>query len=324
MKSALANLVVAAVLGMSPSAFAQSLAFPSGPITMVVPYAAGGPTDTVARLTAETMGRILDQRIVVENVAGAGGTVGMARVAKSEPNGQTLLLNHIGMATSVTLFPKTAANPVGDFEPIGLIVDAPMTLVGRGSLPVNTLSELIAYIKANKDKITYANAGPGTASYLCGMLFMSAIGQEITAVSYRGTGPAMTDLVGGQVDLMCDQTTNTTSYITAGSIKAFVATRAERLPTLPQVPSAKEAGMDTLDLSIWHGIYAPKGTPPAALEKLQTSLSAALDDTNLSERFTALGGIVVAKPERTPEGLRKKLQSEINRWRAVLKSAAVQ
>lgn len=313
--------VVAGVMLISPSCvLAQTSAFPSTPITMVVPYAAGGPTDIVARLTAETMGRLLDQRIVVENVAGAGGTVGMARVAKADPTGYTLLLNHIGMATSVTLFPKAAAHPVTDFEPIGLIVDAPMTLVGKASLPATTLSELVTYVKANKDKVTYANAGPGTASYLCGMLFMSAIGQELTAVSYRGTGPAMTDLVGGQVDLMCDQTTNTTSYITSGSIKAYVATRAQRLPTLPQVPSAKEAGMETLDLSIWHAIYAPKGTPKPVVDRLQSALDAALEDATLRDRFTTLGGIVVPKADRTPEGLRAKLQSEIDRWKAVLKS----
>jgi tripartite-type tricarboxylate transporter receptor subunit TctC len=322
MKSLRARAAAAALMLMPACAYAQSPTFPASPITMVVPYAAGGPTDIVARLTAETMGRLLDQRIVVENVAGAGGTVGMARVAKAEPSGYTLLLNHIGMATSITLFPKSAGNPLSDFEPIGLIVDAPMTLVGKGSLPANTLSELVTYVKANKDKITYANAGPGTASYLCGMLFMSAIGQNLTAVSYRGTGPAMTDLVGGQVDLMCDQTTNTTSYINAGSIKAYVATRAQRLPTLPQVPSAKEAGMDGLDLSIWHGVYAPKGTPTPIIEKLRVALDKALDDPVLLERFTTLGGIVVGKPDRTPDGLRAKLQSEIERWRQVLKASA--
>jgi tripartite-type tricarboxylate transporter receptor subunit TctC len=323
MKS-LAKLVAGVIMAWPACGSAQTPAFPSAPITMVVPYAAGGPTDIVARLTAETMGRLLDQRIVVENVAGAGGTVGMARVAKSEATGYTLLLNHIGMATSVTLFPKAAANPIADFEPVGLIVDAPMTLVGKSSLPANTLSELVAYVKANKDKITYANAGPGTASYLCGMLFMSAIGQELTAVSYRGTGPAMTDLVGGQVDLMCDQTTNTTSYITAGSIKAYVATRAQRLPTLPQIPSAKEAGMDSLDLSIWHAIYAPKGTPKPVIDRLQAALDGALEDPVLRERFTTLGGIIVPKADRTPEGLRVKLQSEVERWRTVLKAPSAQ
>lgn len=324
MKSLHAKLVAGLIMAWPAYGNAQTPAFPSAPITMVVPYAAGGPTDTVARLTADTMGRLLDQRIVVENVAGAGGTVGMARVAKSEPTGYTLLLNHIGMATSVTLFPKAAANPITDFEPIGLIVDAPMTLVGKASLPANTLAELVTYVKANKDKITYANAGPGTASYLCGMLFMSAIGQELTAVAYRGTGPAMTDLVGGQVDLMCDQTTNTTSYITAGSIKAYVATQAQRIPTLPQVPSAKEAGMDSMDLSIWHAIYAPKGTPKPVVDKLQSALDAALEDPALKERFTALGAIVVSKRDRTPDGLRAKLQSEVDRWRTVLKAPANQ
>lgn len=316
MKRSLAAAIVAMVSGTC--AIAAPDTYPSQPITFLVPYAAGGPTDTVARLLAEAMGRRLGGRIIVENVAGAGGTLGSGRVAKAEPNGYTLLLNHIGMATSVTLYPGASYDPVAAFEPIGLIVDVPMTLVGRASLEPNSLAELVSFVRRGEGRATYAHAGPGTASHLCGTMFLAATHMTATAVPYRGTGPAMSDLVGGQVDFMCDQTTNTTTFIRSGHVKAYVTTRVARIPTLPEVPSAPEAGFATLDLSIWHGLYAPKGTPAEIRQKLEVALAGALNDAALIARFAELGGIVVAPGERTPAALRTKLAQEIARWRGVL------
>ncbi|MEP9349226.1 tripartite tricarboxylate transporter substrate-binding protein [Xanthobacter sp. KR7-225] len=306
----------AAMLMLAAGASAQT--FPDRAITMVVPYAAGGPTDTVARLVADAMSRNLGGRIVVENVAGAGGTLGAGRVAKADPNGYTLLLNHIGQATAPTLYPNAPYDSQTAFEPIGLIADVPMTMVSRPDLPPKTLAELIDYARKNKDKITYANAGPGTASHLCGMLFMNLTGLDLTTVPYKGTGPAMIDLIGGQVDFMCDQTTNTTSYIRADKVKVYATTTAARLPTLPQVPSAAESGVPDLSLTIWHGLYAPKGTPAAVVEKLQRALLAALEDPQIKQRFNELGALVVPPGAVTPAALKAKLAAEIVRWHTVL------
>lgn len=307
-----------AVLLLAGKATGQS--YPDRAITMVVPYAAGGPTDTVARLVADAMSRNLGGRIIVENVSGAGGTVGAGRVAKAEPDGYTLLLNHIGQATAPSLYPKAPFDAQAAFEPIGLIADVPMTIVARSDLPAKSLAELIDYARENKEKITYANAGPGTASHLCGMLLMKLTGLDLTTVPYKGTGPAMIDLIGGQVDFMCDQTTNTTSYIRSSKVKVYSTTTADRLPTLPQVPSSVESGLPKLSLAIWHGLYAPKGAPPPVLKKLQKSLLEALEDPQLLKRFSELGALAVPRQDVTPEALKAKLVSEIERWRVVFGS----
>ena len=317
MRRSLLGATAASITALVLVSGAGAQTYPDRAITMVVPYAPGGPTDTVARLVADAMGRNLGSRIVVENVSGAGGTLGAGRVAKADPNGYALLLNHIGQATAPTLYPGAPYDSQAAFEPIGLIADVPMTMVSRPDLPPTTLAELIDYARNNREKITYANAGPGTASHLCGMLFMNLTGLDLTTVPYKGTGPAMIDLIGGQVDFMCDQTTNTTSYIRGGKVKVYATTTAERLPTLPQVPSAAEAGVPKLSLTIWHGLYAPKGTPPVVVEKLQRSLLEALKDPLLRERFNELGALVVLPQEATPAALKAKLASEIERWRAV-------
>lgn len=301
------------------SASAQN--YPERNITMVVPFAAGGPTDTVARLVAESMSKDLGQQIIVENVGGAGGTLGAGRVASSDPDGYTVLLHHIGMATSATLYRKLAYDTLNAFEYVGLVTEVPMTILSRKNLETTDLKGLIEYAKANKDKVTVANAGIGAASHLCGMLFMSAIETPLVTVPYKGTGPAMTDLLGGQVDIMCDQTTNTTKQIQGGTVKAYAVTTAKRLDVLPDVPTVVEAGLPKLEVGIWHGIYTPKGTPAEINEKLSKSLQAALKDKNVAARFAELGTTPSPESDATPAALKAKLESEIARWKPVIESA---
>jgi len=313
---------VAGALALTAGAvWAQS--YPTRPVTMVVPFAAGGPTDTVTRLVAEVMSKDLGQQVVVENVGGAGGTLGAARVAKAAPDGYTLLLHHIGMATSATLYRKLPYNTTGDFDYVGLVTEVPMTIVGKSNFEPKDLKGLIDYAKANKEKVTYANAGIGAASHLCGMLFMSAIETQLTTVPYKGTGPAMTDLLGGQVDFMCDQTTNTTNQIKAGKIKAYATTTPKRLTALPEVPTAAEAGLKNFEVSVWHGVYAPKGTPKEVIDRLTASLQKALEDSNVKARFAELGTEPVSKEQATGQALKTKLDSEIARWAPVIKAAGV-
>lgn len=295
--------------------------YPERPITVVVPFAAGGPTDTVTRLVAESMSKDLGQQIVVENAGGAGGTLGAGKVAKAAPDGYTLLLHHIGMATSATLYRKLAYDPLNAFDYVGLVTDVPMVLVAKPNFEPTDLKGLIEYVKANKDKVNYANAGIGAASHLCGMLFMSAIETKLTAVPYKGTGPALTDLMGGQVDLMCDQTTNTTNQIKEGKIKAYATTSAKRLDALPNVPTAEEAGLAGFQVGVWHGIYAPKGTPKEAIDKLVPALQKALKDPVVVERFASLGTAPSSEADATPAALEAKLKSEIARWKPVIEAA---
>jgi tripartite-type tricarboxylate transporter receptor subunit TctC len=320
MRKILTPVVAALALGFG-AASAQD--YPSDTITIVVPFSAGGPTDTVTRLIAESMSKTLGQQIIVENVGGAGGTLGARRVAQAEPDGYTLLVHHIGMATSATLYRNLPYDPRTAFAPVGLITEVPMTLVARPDYPPANLGELIDYVKENADQVLYANAGIGAASQLCGMLFMQAIQAQLTTVPYKGTGPAMTDLMGGQVDLMCDQTTNTTNPIEAGSVKAYAVFTEERLDALPDVPTAAEAGLDGIQIGIWHGLYAPAGTPPEVVAKLSEALKAALADENVVQRFAELGTAPVPPEAAAPEALQEKLLSEIDRWKPVIEAAGV-
>ncbi|HEY2991000.1 MAG TPA: tripartite tricarboxylate transporter substrate binding protein BugD [Candidatus Binatia bacterium] len=290
---------------------------------MVVTFAAGGPTDTVARLIAQPMSGVLKQQVIVENVLGAGGTIAADRVAKAAPDGYTILIHHIGMSTAPALYRKLPFNPLTDFEPIGLVNEVPMTLVGKKDFPPKDLKELVAYVKANKEKINLANAGLGAASHLCGTLFMSAIQTELTTVPYNGTGPAMNDLLGGQVDIMCDQTTNTTSQIKAEKIKAYGVTSKKRIASLPNVPTMDEAGLKGFEVTVWHGLYAPKGTPKPVVDALTKALQAALKDNNVKLRFGELGSEPVAENRATPEALRAHLKAEIDKWTPILKKAGV-
>jgi tripartite-type tricarboxylate transporter receptor subunit TctC len=319
MKKLLAVLAATTLLLFASSAFAQS--YPERPITMVVPFAAGGPTDTVTRLVAEAMSADLGQQVLVENVGGAGGTVGAAQAAAAAPDGYTLLLHHIGMATSATLYRNLPYDPLTAFAPIGLVTEVPMTIIGRADLEPSDMAGLIDYAKANADTITYANAGIGAASHLCGMMFMSAIGTPLVTVPYQGTGPAMTDLLGGQVDFMCDQTTNTTKQIQAGTVKPYAVTSPERLDVLPDVPTAIESGLDGFEVMIWHGLYAPAGTPQDVVDRLSASLKKALADPNVGKSFAELGTAPSPAEDATPAALKAKVESEIARWKPVIEAA---
>ncbi|MCJ8520123.1 tripartite-type tricarboxylate transporter receptor subunit TctC [Pseudorhizobium tarimense] len=303
------------------SAVAGAQTYPDRTVTMVVPFSAGGPTDTVARLVAEAMSKDLGQQVIIENVGGAGGTLGAARVANAEADGYTVLLHHIGMATSDTLYRKLPYETLNAFEYVGLVTEVPMTIVARKDLEPTDLKGLIEYAKANKDTVTVANAGIGAASHLCGMLFMSAIETPLVTVPYKGTGPAMTDLLGGQVDIMCDQTTNTTKQIQGGTIKAYAVTSPERLDVLKDVPTAAEGGLSDFQVGIWHGIYAPKGTPEEAVNRLSEALKVALADPNVAARFAELGTEPSPQSDATPEALKAKLEGEIARWKPVIEAA---
>lgn len=313
-------VVASAVLSISAS---HADEFPSKPITMVVPFAAGGPTDTVARLVAQAMSVNLKQTVLVENVGGAGGTVGAGRVARASADGYTVLLHHIGHSTAPSLYRKLAYSPTDDFEAIGLVTDVPMTFVARKDFPAKNMQDLIAYVKANKDKVTYANAGIGSASHLCGMLFMTAIQTDLTTVPYKGTGPAMNDLLGGQVDFMCDQTTNTTSQIKGGKIKAYAVTSKTKVPSLPDLPTVDSSGLPGFEIGSWHGLYAPKGTPAPVVDRLVKALQAALQDPTVKQRFADLGTQPEAQNRATPEALRAHLRREVDKWGPIIKKAGI-
>lgn len=319
MKKTIAAALVA-TLALSGTAFAQ--AYPTKPITVVVPFSAGGPTDTVARLVAEVMSQDLGQQVVVQNVGGAGGTLGAGQVATAPSDGYTLLLHHIGMSTAPTLYRSLPYDPLTDFATIGLITSVPMTLVARKDFEPNTLEELLAYIKTNGENVTYAHAGIGSASQLCGILLMESTETIMTTVPYQGAGPAMTDIIGGQIDMICDQTTNTTSQIQAGEVKAYAVTSPERLANLPDLPTTKEAGLD-LEIGVWHGLYAPAGTDQAIIERLETSLQAALTNETVIARFAELGTVPVSAEEATPAALTEMLTSQIELWRGVIEAAGV-
>jgi tripartite-type tricarboxylate transporter receptor subunit TctC len=300
---------------------AQADEYPSKVITLVVPFSAGGPTDTVARLIAQPMSKELGQTIIVENIGGAGGTVAAARVARSAGDGYTIFLHHIGMATSATLYRKLPYNVLTDFEPIGLVTPVPMTIIAKQAMGAKDVKEFINYIKANKDNITYGNAGIGAASHLCGMLFMSAIGTQFTTVSYKGTGPAMNDLLGGVFDFMCDQTTNTTPQIKGGKVKAYAVTSKARVPSLPEVPTLAESGLKNFEVAVWHGLYAPKGTPKPIVNKVSAALRVALKDETVKQRFADLGTQPEPAERATPEAHRAYLKAEVEKWAPIIKAA---
>jgi len=297
--------------------------YPTQPVTIVVPFSAGGPTDTVTRLVAAAMSEDLGQQVVVQNVGGAGGTLGAGQVAAASPDGYTLLLHHIGMSTAPALYASLPYDPMTDFDTIGLVTEVPMTIVARKDFEPATLEDLIAYVKEKGEDITYANAGIGAASQLCGLLFMDALGTKMTEVPYQGTGPAMTDLLGGQIDMMCDQTTNTTSQIHAGEIKAYAVTTPERIAVLPDLPTLDEGGLDNFNLAIWHGLYAPAGTDPAIIERLSKSLQVALADEMVGNSFAELGTYPVPASQATPDALTQKLASQLALWAEVIKAAGV-
>ena len=312
------TFAVAAATLAAPAA-AQS--YPTRPVTIVVPFAPGGPTDIVARSVAQAMEKSLGGTVVVENKPGAGGTLAVADVARAPADGYRLLVHHIGMSTAPALYRKLSFDPLKDFEYIGLINAVPMTLLVRPGLPVNSVKELTAYVKANRDKVTLANAGLGAASHLCGLLFQQAIATDLTTVPYKGTAPAMADLLGGQVDILCDQTTQTTPQILSGKLRALAITSPRRLDTLKDVPTAAEAGLPGFELSVWHGMYAPKNTPKPVVDKIVASMQAALKDPELVKRFNDLGAVMETPDRQTPDALSKYLKSEIDKWAPIIKKA---
>jgi tripartite-type tricarboxylate transporter receptor subunit TctC len=312
--------VFAAALSAPASAQAP---FPDHPVTLIVPFAAGGPTDVVARMIAIPMGKALGQTVIVENTVGAGGTIGATRVARAAPNGYTIFLHHMGMSTAPALYKKLAFDPLKDFEYIGQVVDVPMTLLARKDFPANNLTELQAYLKANKDKVSLANAGLGAVSHLCGLMFMTQIGVELTTVPYKGTGPAMNDLLGGQVDLLCDQTTQTVPMIKEGRVKVFGVTTLKRLAALPNVPTLDEQGLKGFEVKVWHGMYAPKGTPKPVLDKITTAMQTAMQDPMVKQRLAEMSSDIVPADKMSATGLKTHLEAEIAKWGPVIKKAGV-
>jgi len=297
--------------------------FPDHPINMVVPFSAGGPTDNVARSLAEAMRPSLGQTVVIENKGGAGGTIGTSQVARAKPDGYNILLMHIGFSTAPSLYKKPGYDPYDSFEPLGLVVDVPMTIIARSDFPPNNIKELVEYLKKNKDKVSLANAGIGAASHLCGTMFSNAIGVDLLTVPYKGTGPAMNDLLGKQVDVMCDQTTNTSQHIKAGTVKAYAVTSKQRVPTLPDLPTMEESGFKGFEVGIWHGMWAPKGTPKPVTDKLISALQAGMADADFQKRMAGLGATVLTS-DANPEALTKKVKQQVPQWAELFKKAGVE
>ena len=321
-KTAGAALMACAGLAIHTQVLAED--WPTKPVVMVVPYSAGGPTDVVARMLAIPMGKSLGQTVVVENTVGAGGTIAPARVARAKNDGYTILIHHMGMATAPALYKKLPYDPLKDFEYIGQVLDVPMTLLSRKDFPANNFQELLAYVKANQEKVSLANAGIGAVSQLCGMLFMHQIGVKLTTVPYKGAGPAMNDLMGGQVDLLCDQTTQTAPVIKDGNrVKVFGVTTPQRLSTMPNSPTLDEQGLKGFDVKVWHGMYAPKGTPAEAIKKINAALNVALKDPVVMQRITDLSSELVTPDRATPQSLKTLLESEVKRWNTVIRAAGV-
>ena len=313
----------AAAMGLmmvTTSAWAE---FPDKPVTLVVPFSAGGPSDKIARDLAEALRKPLAQTVIVDNTAGAGGTIGAARVARATPDGYTLLVHHIGLSTAPALYKKLPYKTLEDFEYLGLINEAPSTLIGKPGLTANNFTDLRKWISANDGKVNLANAGVGSASHLCGLVLQATLQSKMTFVPYKGTAPAMTDLMGGQVDLMCEQATNAVPQIEAKKVKVFGVTSKQRmaLPSLAQTPTLAEAGLTGFEMSVWHGVYAPKGTPPAVLSKLNAAIRTALKDPELVQRQEALGVRIVTDTRLEPEEHKKYVEREINRWGKIIKDS---
>ena len=318
LKSVLIGSLVASGLGL-----AHAQTYPDRPISLVVPFAAGGPTDVVARMIAIPMGKSLGQTVLVENTVGAGGTIATQRVARAAPNGYTIFIHHMGMATAPALYKKLNFDPLKDFDYIGQVVDVPMTLLARKDFPANNFKELQTYVKANKEKVSMANAGLGAVSHLCGLLFMTAMDTTLNTIPYKGTGPAMNDLLGGQVDLLCDQTSQTVPLIKENRVKVYGVTTLKRLEVLPNVPTLDEQGLKGFEVKVWHGMYAPKGTPAPALDKINTALRVALQDPMVKQRFKDLSLEVPSMDKVTPAGLKTHLEAEILKWGPVISKAGI-
>lgn len=299
---------------------ASGQGFPDRAITLVVPFAASGPMDVLSRTLAVALGKYLKQPVIIENIAGAGGTVGAASVARAVPDGYTMLVYHVGMATTPSLYRNLPYEPLRDFELVGEVADVPMTLVARNDLPAGNLKELLAHLKAHPGRVRYAHAGAGSGSHLCGLLLEGAAGVDVQKVVYKGTGLAMGDLLAGKVDLMCDLTTTATPQVQAGKIKSYGVTTPQRLSILPLVPTLREAGLG-VEVAMWHGLYLPRGTPRPVVDKMGEALRVALQDPGLKELFKELGTEPVPLARATPASLRRHLEGEMDRWSKIIKGA---
>ncbi len=319
----LASVAVLGIASWTAAAVAAEQAFPSKQITVVVPFAAGGPSDVIARIVTEHMAKTLGQPVIIENVGGAGGTTGSGRVAAASPDGYTLLSGSMGSHVAApVLTPNLKYDSTKDFEPIGLTLDAPAVIVVKKSLPVNNLKEFVAYVKANGDKVSQGHGGVGASSHMACLLFTSQAGIKPSVVAYRGSGPALNDVVAGQIDFVCDQTMGMTGQINGGTVKALVVAGPERSAAIPNVPTSKEAGFPDYSLSIWSGIFAPKGTPKEVVAKLNAAIGKALDDAATRKRLQELGGTIPAKNARSPEFLAGLMKKDMARWQPILKVAS--
>jgi tripartite-type tricarboxylate transporter receptor subunit TctC len=311
-----------ALAGLASAAAVHAQAtWPTKPIALVVPFAAGGPTDVVARTLGAAMTKSLGQTVVVENKLGAGGTVAAAAVSKAAPDGYTFFIHHNGMATSTALYRKLQYDPLKDFEYVSQAVDVPMTLLARKDFPAKDFKELAAYLKANASKINLANAGLGAVSQLCGLMLQRALGVTFTEVPFQGTAPAMNALLGGQVDILCDQTTQTIPHIKAGNVKFYGVTTKNRIKALPDAPTLHEQGLKDFEVVVWHGIYAPKGTPKPVIDRMNGAVRTALKDPDVMKRMADLGAEIVPDSKLTPEGLQSWLKSEIDKWGPAIRAS---
>jgi tripartite-type tricarboxylate transporter receptor subunit TctC len=307
----------------NPLAYGQST-FPNKPIHIVIPFPPGGSTDVLGRLLGASMSNNLGQSVIVENTGGAGGTIGATKVARSPADGYTLLFHNMAHASAPALYSKLPYNPIQDFEPIGIVTEVPMILVARKNFPGNNFSDVLAYAKTNGDKLNFANAGVGATSQLCEALLKSATGSKWTSVPYKGTGPALNDLLGGQVDFICDQPASTISHIKAGNLKPIAVATKNRLKILPQVATFSESGLPGFELTVWHGLYAPKGTPKEVVDRLATSLRDTLKDPVIIDRYQDMSASIASPAQATPEALQNFLKADVERWKTALKAAGIQ
>ena len=313
---------VAAMVTCALATSAVFAAYPEKPVAIVVPFAAGGPTDVVARSLAQAMSTHIKGTVLVENVGGAGGTIGAGKVARAPGDGYTLLFHHIGMATAPTLYRKLDYKPLEDFIPIGAVVDVPMTLIGKPQTTQTNLKELLAHIRVNKDKINLANAGVGSASHLCGLLLQNALKADLTTVPFSGTAPAITALLGGNVDILCDQTTNTTGQIRGGKVKAFAVTSKGKLANFPDLPTVATE-VPGFEVGIWHVLYAPKNTPTDVVSKLQSALQASTKEAAFVAKMKDLGAEIMPADRQTSAGAKALLAAEISKWAPIIQAAKV-
>jgi tripartite-type tricarboxylate transporter receptor subunit TctC len=316
-------LVVAMAVSAMMIRAASAEEYPTRPVTVVVPFAAGGPSDAITRLIADRLGNQFGQRFIIQNIGGGGGTIGTSRVVQANPDGYTLLSHHIGLATTPALYKSLSFDPLKQLAPIGLFAEAPMAIVARKDFPPNTLQEFISYLREKQDKIAYASAGIGGASFLCGLFLAERIHVKFTNVPYVGTGPAYTDLLAGRTDVMCDLTTGNNDYVEGGQLKGYALAAAERLSTMPKIPTTAEAGLANFTVSVWYGLYAPAKTPAPVIERLSKALQVVMQDKLVAERLAATGTTLVRPEQATPAALHERLKEQIGLWTPIIQQSGV-